>query len=126
MKHLLYEGILQSVFGSLHAVQEWQDWEEWNDSQEPQAVRELRELVETLEKILGLDSRRLRARKRRLFWLKPEQLALMSRFFPICRGNPRVDDLQVLSGIIFVLMTGLPLVRCAGGVWLAEDLIQPL
>ena len=100
---LLSGGASQSVFGSLYALQEWQDSEEWNGSQEPRAMRDL---VEALEEILGLDDRRLRARKRRLFWLTPEQLALLSRFFPKCRGNPRVDDLQVLSGIIFVQMTG--------------------
>ena len=106
LQHLLCGEISQSVLGSLHALQEWQDSEEWDGSQEPRAVRELRELVEALEEILGLDSRRLRARKKRLFWLKPAQVALMSRFFPTCRGNPRVDDLRVLSGIIFVMMTG--------------------
>lgn len=36
----------------------------------------------------------------------PEQVVLMSRFFPACCGNPRMNDLRVLSGIISGQMTG--------------------
>jgi hypothetical protein len=42
-----------------------------------------------------------------LFWLSRSQLNLIKPYFPPSRGVPRVDDLRVVSGIIFVLKRGL-------------------
>jgi len=43
----------------------------------------------------------------RLFWLTERQMKLIRPFLPKPRGRPRVDDLRVLSGIIFVNRNGL-------------------
>ena len=37
-----------------------------------------------------------------LFWLTEAQMAHLRPFFPKSDGRPRVDDLRVLSGIIFI------------------------
>ena len=42
-----------------------------------------------------------------LFYLTPEQFNLIKRYLPYPHGNPRVDDVRVISGIIFVLKRGL-------------------
>lgn len=42
-----------------------------------------------------------------LFWLSEHQLAKIERYFPLVHGVPRVDDLRVVSGIIFVIRNGL-------------------
>ena len=42
-----------------------------------------------------------------LFWLKKSQLKIIKPYFPPSRGVARVDDLRVISGIIFVLKRGL-------------------
>ncbi len=42
-----------------------------------------------------------------LFWLSKLQLAKIERYFPLAHGVPRVDDLRVVSGIIFVIRNGL-------------------
>ena len=42
-----------------------------------------------------------------LFYLTPEQFDRIKRFLPYPHGNPRVDDVRVISGIIFVLKRGL-------------------
>jgi putative transposase len=42
-----------------------------------------------------------------LFWLSEQQLAKIERYFPLAHGIPRVDDLRVVSGIIFVIRNGL-------------------
>ena len=42
-----------------------------------------------------------------LFWLSEEQLERIKPFFPKSRGVSRVDDRKVLSGIIYVLRSGL-------------------
>ena len=42
-----------------------------------------------------------------LFWLLQDQLNAIKPYFPPSRGVPRVDDLRVISGIIFVLKRGL-------------------
>lgn len=42
-----------------------------------------------------------------LFWLSKSQLNKIKPFFPPSRGVPRVDDLRVISGIIFVIKRGL-------------------
>ena len=41
------------------------------------------------------------------FWLSAAQVARISVHFPLSRGKPRVDDRQVLSGIIHVIRNGL-------------------
>ena len=42
-----------------------------------------------------------------LFWLTDAQMARLEPFFPKSHGKPRVDDRRVLSGIIFVNLSGL-------------------
>jgi transposase len=42
-----------------------------------------------------------------LYWLTDEQMARLRPYFPKSHGKPRVDDLRVLSGIIFVNRNGL-------------------
>ena len=42
-----------------------------------------------------------------LFWLTDEQMERFRPFFPKSHGKPRVDDLRVLSGIIFINRNGL-------------------
>ena len=41
------------------------------------------------------------------FWLTDAQMARLEPFFPKPHGKPRVDDLRVLSGIIFFNRSGL-------------------
>jgi transposase len=48
------------------------------------------------------------------FWLNDPQFARLAPHLPTdTRGKPRVDDWQVISGIVHVLKTGLPLGGCA-------------
>ena len=42
-----------------------------------------------------------------LFLLSERRLALISPFFPLSHGVPRVDDRRVISGIIYVIKHGL-------------------
>ena len=42
-----------------------------------------------------------------LFWLTKSQLNTIKPYLPPSRGVPRVDDLRVISGIIFVIKRGL-------------------
>jgi transposase len=42
-----------------------------------------------------------------LFWLTRAQLARLEPYFPLSHGKPRVDDLRVISGTIFVIKNGL-------------------
>lgn len=42
-----------------------------------------------------------------LFYLSPEQLERIKPYFPLSHGVPRVDDLRVISGIIYVIKHGL-------------------
>ena len=42
-----------------------------------------------------------------LFWLSRAQLRRIERHFPRSHGVPRVDDLKVISGIMFVIRNGL-------------------
>ena len=44
---------------------------------------------------------------RQLFYLSPEQLEIIRPYFPLSHGVPRVDDLRVVSGIIYVIKHGL-------------------
>jgi putative transposase len=39
--------------------------------------------------------------------LSPEQFEKIKRYFPYPNGVPRVDDLHVISGIIYVIKNGL-------------------
>jgi len=43
----------------------------------------------------------------RLFSLTPEQLETIRPYFPLSHGVARVDDLRVVSGIIYVIKNGL-------------------
>ena len=42
-----------------------------------------------------------------LFWLSGAQLKRIKPYFPLSHGMPRADDLQVVSGIVFVIKNGL-------------------
>lgn len=42
-----------------------------------------------------------------LFYLSPEQLESIRPYFPLSHGIARVDDLRVISGIIYVIKHGL-------------------
>ena len=42
-----------------------------------------------------------------LYWLTEEQMMRLRPYFPTSRGRPRVDDIRVLSGIIFINRNGL-------------------
>ena len=42
-----------------------------------------------------------------LFWLSQDQFDRIKPYFPLSHGVPRVDDLRVISGIIFVIKNGL-------------------
>jgi transposase len=42
-----------------------------------------------------------------LFYLSTEQMKRISPFFPLSHGIPRVDDIKVISGIIYVIKHGL-------------------
>ncbi len=42
-----------------------------------------------------------------LFWLTEAQMARLRSFFPMSHGRPRVDDLRVLSGVMFINCNGL-------------------
>ena len=42
-----------------------------------------------------------------LFWLSQDQFDRIKLYFPLSHGMPRVDDLRVISGIIFVIKNGL-------------------
>lgn len=42
-----------------------------------------------------------------LFWLSRRQLNLIKPYFPLSHGVARVDDLRVISGIIYVIRNGL-------------------
>ena len=43
----------------------------------------------------------------RLFYLSSEQLERIRPYFPLSHGVSRVDDLKVISGIIYVIKYGL-------------------
>jgi transposase len=43
----------------------------------------------------------------RLFYLSSKQLEILRPYFPLSHGVPRVDDLRVVSGIIYVIRHGL-------------------
>lgn len=42
-----------------------------------------------------------------VFWLTTQQLNRIKPYFPVSHGVPRVDDLRVISGIIYVIRYGL-------------------
>ena len=43
----------------------------------------------------------------KLFLLSLRQMAMISPFFPLAHGVPRVDDRRVVSGIVYVIKNGL-------------------
>jgi transposase len=43
----------------------------------------------------------------RRVYLSPEQLEIIRPYFPLSHGVSRVDDLKVISGIIYVIRHGL-------------------
>ena len=61
-----------------------------------------------------------------LFRLSEEQLERIKPFFPKPRGVSRVDDRKVLSGIIYVLRSGLRSRGCPSRLWTLQDPHQPL
>ena len=61
-----------------------------------------------------------------LFRLREEQLERIKPFFPKSRGVSRVDDRKVLSGIIYVLRSGLRSRECPSRLWTLENPHQPL
>ena len=42
-----------------------------------------------------------------VFWLTTQQLNRIKPYFPVSHGVPRVDDLRLISGIIYVIRYGL-------------------
>lgn len=42
-----------------------------------------------------------------LFWLSQAQFNRIKRYFPHARGVPRIDDLRVVSGIVYVIKNGI-------------------
>jgi len=56
-----------------------------------------------------------------LFWLTDEQMERLRPFFPKSHGKPRVDDHNVLSGMIFVNRNGLRWRRCTPGIRFTQD-----
>jgi len=42
-----------------------------------------------------------------LFWLTDEQMRRIEPYFPLSHGVPRMDDRRIVSGIIFVIRSGL-------------------
>ena len=42
-----------------------------------------------------------------LYLLSPSRLERIKPYFPLSHGRPRVDDLRVISGIVYVLKHGL-------------------
>jgi putative transposase len=43
----------------------------------------------------------------RLFWLSTSQFKRIKPYFPLSHGVPSVDDMRVVSGIIYVIRNGL-------------------
>ena len=41
------------------------------------------------------------------FLLSEVQMAVISPYFPLSHGKPRVDDRRVVSGIVYVIRNGL-------------------
>ena len=58
--------------------------------------------------------------------LSEAQMHWIERYFPLSHGVPRVDDCRVLSGIIYVIKTGLRWCDALCGLWTAQDALQPL
>src|SRR3546814_19220151 len=42
-----------------------------------------------------------------LIWLSEAQMRRIEPYFPLSHGVPRVDDRRIISGIIFVIRSGL-------------------
>ena len=43
-----------------------------------------------------------------LFYLSKKQFNRIKPYFPLSHGVPRVDDLRVISGIVYVIRNGVP------------------
>lgn len=61
-----------------------------------------------------------------LFWLTDAQMARLQPFFPKSHGKPRVDDRGGVERSNRHQSQWLALVRCAEGLWSAENPLQPL
>ena len=61
-----------------------------------------------------------------LFRLREEQLEKIKPFFPKSRGVSRADDRKVVSGIIYVLRSGLRSRGCPSRLWALQNPLQPL
>lgn len=61
-----------------------------------------------------------------VFSLSQTQLNMIKRHVPTPHGKLRVDDLRVISGIIYVIRWGLQMEGCPGSVWSTQDAVQPI
>jgi len=61
-----------------------------------------------------------------LFWLTKAQMRLISPHFPLSHGVARVDDRRVVSGIVFVLKSGLRWRDAPTAYGPRKTLVQPL
>ena len=55
------------------------------------------------------------------FLLSEAQLAVISPYFPLSHGIPRVDDRRVVSGIAYVIRNGLPWRDAPNGYGSTQD-----
>jgi transposase len=63
--------------------------------------------------------------RKNLFWLSDEQWERIEPHLPTdVRGIERVDDRRVISGVVHILKTGLPLVRLPARVRSSDDHLQ--
>lgn len=58
-----------------------------------------------------------------LFLLSGKQFNRIKPYFPRPHGVPRVDDLRVISGIIYVIRNGLAMEGCAARLRPAQDVV---
>ena len=64
---------------------------------------------------------------RGLFWLSDQQWAAIKPHLPYyAAGKRREDDRRIISGIIHVLQSGLPVAGLSAGVRPFDDGLQPL
>ena len=64
---------------------------------------------------------------RGLFWLSDQQWAAIKPHLPYyAAGKRRQDDRRIISGIIHVLQSGLPVAGLSAGVRPFDDSLQPL
>lgn len=65
----------------------------------------------------------MRLRASNLYWLRAEKIARLKPLFQKYHGRSRVDDLRVLTGIIFVNRNKLRW-RDASQIWSAQDVLR--